>query len=342
MPADVEARIARVKRVVDAARSVATDGNVVAALLESSGLSREGVMLALGEHLELAPSDAELASLVARATPTSHVHVVLSANVFVGALRAIACAVAAAPKVTVQISSRESAFATALVDAIADPAICAADRAAITTMTGGEIHVYGRSETIAAIRGVAPPGVPVRAHGPGFGVAFVGREDLMEAAATALASDVVVFDQRGCLSPRVAFVAGSSECASAVARAIAIALEAAAFRVPRGALSAEESSEAARYVETMRFAGEAIVGTSSVVGVSDRFVLPPAGRHLHVVAVAGASDLASVLGEAGSFVTSIGASDRAIASFFPGSVRVAALGEMQKPPFDGPVDLRSF
>ena len=37
----------------------------------------------------------------------------------------------------------------------------------------GAIHVYGRDETIAAVRAAARPGVVVRGHGAGLGVALV-------------------------------------------------------------------------------------------------------------------------------------------------------------------------
>ncbi len=339
VPAGAEARVAH---VVMAACAVAREAALVPALVRSTGLSPEGVALALRAHLELAPSASEVARLIARAMPAPHVHVVLSANVFVGALRAIACAVAAAPKVTVQTSSREPTFADALLTAITSPAISKVDREIVSRMTIGEIHVYGRSETIAAVRASALPGVVVRAHGPGFGIACIAGSDDLAIAATALASDVVVFDQRGCLSPRVAFVVGDAARASAFAKALASALETWATHVPRGALASDEVAEAARYVETMRFAGEAFVGPSSVVGMSDTFVLPPTGRHVHVVAVARGADVATALGDALPFVTTAGTNDGEIAASFPSAVRIAALGEMQKPPFDGPVDLRSF
>lgn len=339
MLADAEARVAR---VVTAAGAVARDAALVPALVRSTGLSPAGVALALRDHLELAPSANEVARLITRAASAAHVHVILSANVFVGALRALACAVAAAPKVTVQTSSREPVFADALLAAIADPAISKSEREVVTTMTTGEVHVYGRHETIVAVRASAPPGLVVRAHGPGFGVAYIAPSDELAVAAGALASDVVVFDQRGCLSPRVAFVAGDAARAARFAKALASALETLAIHVPRGALTPDETAEGVRYVETMRFAGEACVGPSSVVGTSRRFVLPPTGRCVHVVAVARGTDIVAALGDGLAFVTSVGTSEREVASSFPAGVRIAALGQMQKPPFDGPVDLRSF
>ncbi|MEO7109752.1 MAG: proline dehydrogenase, partial [Polyangiaceae bacterium] len=100
-----------IRHLVLAAKKVADDPFIVNPLVQSTGLSRQGVELALREYLETDASDAEIETLIAQAKPTSHVHVILSANVFTGALRAIACARAAAPKVSVQLSSRDPVFA---------------------------------------------------------------------------------------------------------------------------------------------------------------------------------------------------------------------------------------
>ncbi|MEO8796456.1 MAG: acyl-CoA reductase [Polyangiaceae bacterium] len=336
-----EQRALAIRRITDATGRVADDKTIVNSLIGSTGLSREGVELAFAECLETYPSDEEILTMVDRASTAKRVHVILSANVFTAPLRAIAWARATAPKVSVSISSREPVFATALLNSIANPTIFKADREVLERLEpDDEVHVYGRAHTIEAVRARAPAGVIVRAHGPGFGVACIADSDDLEAAATALASDVVVFDQRGCLSPRVAFVAGDAARATAFAKALASALEISATHVPRGALAPDEAAEAARYVETMRFAGEAFVGASSVVGTSAGLVLPPTGRHVHVVAFARRAEIVSTLRDALPFVTTAGTSDREIASSFPVAVRVAALGQMQNPPFDGPVDLR--
>src|SRR5947208_1856994 len=102
-----------VRSVLAAAAKVARDPAIVAPLAASTGLSREGVELALARHVETSATDEDIASLLAYAGRTSHVHVVLSANVFVAAVRALAIAIAAGERVTVKPSRREPVFAEA-------------------------------------------------------------------------------------------------------------------------------------------------------------------------------------------------------------------------------------
>src|SRR4051812_15957573 len=118
-----DARMVAVRRLVYAAHEIAKDAHLRAKLVSSTGLSPEGVALALDEHLEQPPSAADFAKLEAAAGRASSVLVLLSANVFVGALRAIVLARVASPDVRVRPSSREGEFARALVQAAGDPAI---------------------------------------------------------------------------------------------------------------------------------------------------------------------------------------------------------------------------
>src|SRR5262249_12245469 len=156
-----------------------------------------GIDFALDEHLEVDASDADIESLVDHAGDAPEVMVLLSANVFVGALRALALALAASECVRVRPSSREPIFARALVAAARDPRIELAEALDVGEVERGEIHVYGRDETIAAVRGAARDGVRVVGCGAGMGVALVSSRSPLVDAAEALASDVVVFDQRG-------------------------------------------------------------------------------------------------------------------------------------------------
>ena len=134
----------------------------------------------------------------------SRVTVILSANVFVAALRAIAIARAAAPEVVVRPSRRDPTRARARLGRGGtrhrhrrELSTSPCSIAARSTSTG--------ATTIADLRAKAT--IPVRGHGSGMGIAWIFAADLA-AAARDLADDVVVFDQRGCLSPRIALVEG--------------------------------------------------------------------------------------------------------------------------------------
>ncbi|HEY6460438.1 MAG TPA: proline dehydrogenase, partial [Polyangiaceae bacterium] len=182
-------RVADVRRLLLAARAVhAGRERLAPAVAASTGLSPQGVELGF-DSLEQDATDAQLGSLVAGAGDAPHVHVVLSANVFVAPLRALVLARAASSSVSVRPSPRDPVLTRALVAAAGDPAIVVTGERDVSRTPRGEVHVYGRDATIAAVRAEVPPGVTVRGHGAGMGVAVVSAACDAEVAARALAVD---------------------------------------------------------------------------------------------------------------------------------------------------------
>jgi Acyl-CoA reductase (LuxC) len=352
-----EARLARVRCVVAAGRRVADPADPVgrearAALAGSSGLSPEGVELALTLHLETHPAPEHLDALLAAAGLAPRCHVVLAANVCTAALRALAVAAAVAPAIAVRPSRRDPGLAVILARTLSgDPAFVAAGGAvtcvdALAPTPGDEVHAYGSDATIREISASAAPGVVVRSHGTGLGVAVVGAGDPIEAAALAVARDVVPFDQRGCLSPRAVLVEGDAARAGRFAHALHEALSALSARVPRGPLDAEARAEIALYRASMQAAGDLWEGRDHAVGLDPlprALLLPPPARVVHVVPAVAAAARALLVPWA-DHLTSIGNDDdgavAAAARSLAPRARRARLGEMQHPPLDGPVDLR--
>jgi hypothetical protein len=348
------ARRARVWCVVEAGRRIADAadplGREARVRLEaSSGLSPRGVALALGEHLEIDPAPAHLDALLARAT-APRCHVVLSANVCTAALRAVALAVATSPRASIRPSRRDPVLTELLVQTLAaDPAFAGVvERVAeVAPAPGDELHLYGADETMAILRARAPAGVVVRAHGTGLGLAVVGAEVALDAAAAALARDVVPFDQRGCLSPRAALVEGGPARAEAFAEALDRALTALGAAVPRGPLDAAARAELALYRAALQAVGLYREGPHHAIGLDlepRALALPPAARVVHVVA-ADAATASALVAPWADHLTTVGSDDdgavtRAVRALAPGARR-ARLGFMQRPPLDGPVDLRS-
>lgn len=348
----------RVERVVAVGRRLADPRDPLgrearARLPGATGLSPEGVELALTEHLEARPSDAELDQLHASAGDAPRCWLVLSANVCTAALRAVALGCATAPDVRVRPSRRDPVLAELLVGALASDAgyRAAGGRIELATsvseaIPGDELHVYGADRTIDALRAAAAPGVRVRGHGAGFGLAVIGRATSLPRAAAALARDVVAFDQRGCLSPRIALVDGSAERALELARHLDAALGALGERVPRGPLGAELGAELALYRRTMEALGATLAGDAHLVGVDPdprALLLPPAARIVHVTA-ARADDATALVVPLAPWITALGADDAGelttrVAALAP-AARRSALGHMQRPPLDGPVDRR--
>jgi hypothetical protein len=338
-------RIADVRRLLAAARHVHDHrAAFVPEIIAATGLSREGVGLGL-ESLERDATDAELEALVKSAGTARHVHVVLSANVFVAALRALALARAAAPRVTIRPSSRDPVLARALVEAAGDPSLSLTEERDAGSTGADVIHVYGRDETITQVRAQVGAEVRVLGHGAGLGIALVTAEAALDRAAGALGLDVAAFDQRGCLSPRVAFVEGEVARTRAFALALHEALVDLDVRVPRGALSRQESAEAVRWRDALAFAGELWAGTGHAVGLapdSPALAVPPSGRHLLLVTVPDLAHARRAIAPLAALVVSVGsdAPSRA-AAVAPSHARIAELGRMQRPPLDGPVDRRT-
>jgi hypothetical protein len=335
-------RASDVRRLLDAARAVygAREG-LVRPLARSTGLSAQGVRLGF-EALEREATDDELRSLVHAAGDSASVHVVLSANVFVAPLRALILARAAAETVTVRPSSRDPVLTHALLEAAADPAMRVSGERDVSAVEQGEIHVYGRDASIAAVRARARPGVRVRGHGPGTGVAVVSGASDLSAAAESLAGDIVVFDQRGCLSPRVVLVEGDDARAGALAAQLHECLGRFDESVPRGELSDDERSEAARWRDTMVVAGRTWLAKDHGVAVAaGNLLVPPVGRHVLVVPSATASRARQLMAPFERFVVAVGCDDPSLAArIAPSHARVSSLGSMQHPALDGPVDRR--
>ena len=240
----------------------------------------------------------------------------------------------------VRPSSRDPALTRALVEAARDPAIVVVEERDPAAPNASEVHVYGRAATVLAVRDRAALGTIVRGHGPGMGVVLLSASADPRAAAAAIAVDLVAFDQRGCLSPRVVLVEGGEPAAAALASALHEELAAWTARVPRGDLLPEERAEAARWRETMAFVGRLWAGPEHAVAqAATATAVPPSGRHVLVVGVSGTRAMAEALAPIACFVVMVGTDDPRCAALLP-DARVAPLGRMQRPPLDGPVDLR--
>jgi hypothetical protein len=346
--ARLDALLAIARRIADPKDPLGVEAR--AELGATTGGSREGIDLALREHLEIDPSAEEIASLVASASSRAHrCHVVLSSTVSVGALRAIALGIAAAPTVLVKPSRRDPALARLFVRELAtsDAFRHAGGRIRIEPTVDAEasdvVHAYGSDETLVALGRSLPTGVRLEGHGTGFGIALVGPRDPIDEVAAALARDVVIFDQRGCLSPRLVVVDGP-ERARTFAEALFRALG--ATGVPRGRLTQDDAADIRRYVELMRGVGEVWSSDDGVVGLDvepESTWIGPACRVVHVMAATPSRTL-ELLAPVARHVTTVGhlLDDdlaRAVLAACPGA-RSARPGRMQHPPFDGPVDRR--
>jgi len=320
-----------------------------ARLPASTGLSPQGVELALREHLETQPAAEAVAALLAGAGRAPRCHVVLAANVCVAPLRALACALATSPSVRLRPSRRDPVVAELLLRALADEPTLEADVQLVDSVhprRGDELHVYGSDASIEAIVRTLPPGVLVRAHGTGLGVAVVGAHVSIDDAAEELGADLVPFDGAGCLSPRLAVVEGDGVRLARFAQALHDALLRRGAQVPRGPLGPSLRAELARYRTLMQTIGEVLEGAEHLIGLDPApraLALPPAARAISLLAAG--EPVLRLLAAISERVTAFGvAGDSSLARrLHQGAplARLAPLGTMQKPPLDGPVDGRT-
>ncbi len=217
---------------------------------------------------------------------------------------------------------------------------------------GDEVHAYGSDETIAALSKALPRGTVLRGHGHGFGLIVIGPDADMTTAAAAVADDVIAFDQRGCLSPRALIAIGDEARARRVAEAIDAALDTAGRRVPCGPLDPGTQAELARFARTMAATGELVGGLTAkrdhLVAILDEgapLTLAPAARALVVHASRDETSARARIQLIARFVTTVGASpdvQSLVDALQRAGARPAALGQMQRPPLDGPVDRRTY
>ncbi len=208
----------------------------------------------------------------------------------------------------------------------------------------GAVVVFGSDQTVAALRKRIPNGVPFQAHGHrvSFGIVFGDGQ----AAASLAARDVSLFDQRGCLSPHVIYVA---EVAGQTARGFAgrLSEEMAAFNAatPRGKLGIGEAAEIVdlRASYAFRSAGDVRVqmwvsqnSTDwTVIFEEDPwFATSPGNRVIFVKPLPATLDSALIpvrpwLAAIGIWPATLENANRVSSS---GASRICALGDMQYPP----------
>jgi acyl-CoA reductase LuxC len=350
-------RVAALLAALERATLPASDARarLVARLEQTSGLSRAGIDWALEHCLERAPSERELEALTASVEPGSaRAHVLLPSNVFVAAHRAVALALAASPRVSVRPSRREPALIEALHAQA--PELFELVRE-LDVRAGDAVYAYGHDVTLDSLRQTLPAGAVLHAHGSGFGIAVVelaafAEPEAARDAVRAIALDTACFDQRGCLSPRFVLALGEARRAERFGQELAGAMAAVEALIPVGRLDASELAEAAWYRQCAACFGRVLAAGSGRVALRDGadraslaaaapFEVPPVGRHLEVIAI---TELEPALRAFEPWLTSVGCASPALEQrvrLCLERVRVAPLGQMQRPPFDGPVDRRS-
>jgi hypothetical protein len=346
----LQQRVTRVRRFLAAAARLADPADALGRaarqlLPESTGLSPAGVSYALEYSLERCPSGAELSRVCSQTSEAPTVHVLLSANVFTAPVRAIALALAVSDRVYVRASRREPVMTELLLEASGGQFQLVEE---LAPSAGDQLWAYGSDQALTAVAQKLTSGVIFHAHGSGFGIAVVDEVALgdVDRVADRLAQDCIAFDQRGCLSPRLVLVMAGFQTARTFAAALARALDGWQARIPLGRLSPDELASIARFRESMVYAADDCLTSSSgsvvVMRQSKVLALPPIGRNLLLVCdddplrwLDGLSGSVTALGLACSEVIS-----EQVMRALP-RARCSGVGSMQRPVLDGPVDRRT-
>jgi hypothetical protein len=258
-------------------------------------------------------------------------HDPLTAHVFASALAAEAPALAQ----SLELVSFPSDDDAALRELLATPCVVA----------------FGSDETMATL--AARLGATQRfvRHGHRLSVAVLGRAaqggPALAHAAAALARDVALWDQQGCLSPVALYVLGVERVPDALLAALVAGFEEAAQRWPRGRVSTQASvrSVAERDTAELRAAAGADVRVSAgreftlVAEPDAAFRGSPLNRFLRIYPVASAEQLLEALTPLGPHLAAVGVAGLAaeLDALAPelaalGAARVCSLGKLQCPP----------
>jgi hypothetical protein len=177
-----------------------------------------------------------------------------------------------------------------------------------------------------------------------LGVVVVGALADTKETAHQVVGDIIPFDQRGCLSPRIVIVQNERQAVS-LADELAHALIEGGKRTPVGQWFADELEERRRYWDTCRMVGRLWETAVGSVGMSEGIWVPPVGRNVHVVAcepfeveamLSPIRDVVAALGVAGEKTDAL---VRRVMDLLP-RARISPVGRMQRPVLDGFVDQR--
>lgn len=139
------------------------------------------------------------------------------------------------------------------------------------------VVAYGSDETLEQLGKYVAPQATYQAHGHTESIAIIFKEAATKDSLEKLALDMLSYDQRGCLSPRVTLIeSGGSlqpaECAQVFAQEI---LPTVANHLPRGSLFAGEAVAILHHQSIRAFHGPVYRGVDWTVSYAEQLQWPP-------------------------------------------------------------------
>ncbi|MGH7288135.1 MAG: acyl-CoA reductase, partial [Myxococcota bacterium] len=253
---------------------------------------------------------------------------------------------------TAEVFARALAADAELAAALEVISFPSRDAAAMGALLSADCVVaFGSDQTIAAVAARVTPVQRLVPHGHRLSVAVLGGAALagaaLEAAADALALDVALWDQQGCLSPLALYVLGEERVPASLFGRLALAFERAAQRLPRGRIDAQVAAALAGARETAELRAAAGEDVQVLTGAAFMLVAEtdasfrgsPLHRFLHVHPVRSPEALLAALAPLGPHLAAVGVAglgslagqlEPELAAL--GASRVCPLGTMQAPP----------
>lgn len=336
---------------------------------QSTLLSREMVQWALESALAPLDQQALLAlhdraplpsARAIRARPGRLCVVVLAGNVFTAAARAVAMPLLFGMPVLAKAASDDASFVRLLHRALRD-----ADRElgeAFQTVTFASqdeaqssvlfeqadvVSVFGSDNTLNTIRAHLSATVSFVGHGHGLGAAFIDGGVLQERAraqraAEQLAFDIAAYDQRGCMSPLVAWVRDEQPISPEhFAELLHHALSALDRQLPRGPLPIDVASAQLSFRGIAAMRGSLWEGSTHAVAYEGDgpLRLAPGYRNVQLLTVPSVGALCERLAPLGVHLKCLGVAGsevRELVAQLPARVapRVCEVGAMQTPKVD--------
>jgi hypothetical protein len=332
------------------------------ALPASTGLSPAVIERGLRTTLALFERDS-LMALHASATGERRAQlaaVVLAGNVFSAVTRPLLLPLLCGTAVLAKASSADDVLPQHLKLALdrVDPVVGAACEVVTFGREADDLHAallrgvdvlsaYGSDRAIAALAARTTPECRVIAHGHGLGVTFIAREALGSEHAVRMiagraAIDIAAYDQRGCLSPHAVFVqAGGAADARRFARVLGEALQGIERELPRGALSEAGAAAQLQWRGVAAAIGVLHKGDTWAVSYEERGPLrvSPGYRNVTVYDCDSTAALAAKLSPLGTQLKALGVAGAAArGELSECAPYVCAVGAMQTPPLDAPLD----
>jgi hypothetical protein len=197
------------------------------------------------------------------------------------------------------------------------------------------VIAYGSDETIALLKNYCSQNTIFLPQGHAVSCAIIFKASANRDSLEKLAWDMLSYDQRGCLSPRVVFVEKGGElspfeCASVFSNEI---LPAMAQQFPRGGLFPGEAAAILQKSALYRFRGVVYSGVDWTVCYDDQLIWPEEAlpRFLPFKPFSTFHELDNVLQHVENHLISIGCEGNDNTVFnYPQLKHICHLGEMQK------------